>query len=742
MAYPPNTDVMAAQMPSFDVQFPTGTDAKVPVRGILQVVWRRKLLVLFVMLVIMGGAAAVVVRMTPYYISTATLLIDPQQTQALPQLPSPDGQQIDMVAVKTQVAIIQSADLAKRVVETLKLLDSPENQAQLDVSADGPAGWIAWLRKYVLGIKPPDTEPTTADRTQALAGILLTHVTASNDGKSYLVQISAQTKDAKLSAAIANTLAQTYLDFNRRLKIHAIEDANARFFDQLPPLAQKVREADGAVQRFRSDNGLMPVANATGGEGGTLAEYQLAQVNSQLVQAFSDRVQEEVRLRQITNAAHGQGQLDSVPEIVGSNLIQMLRQGQATVASKAAGLASSAGSNNPAMVALKAENANLASTITAEMGKIASSVAASANTAKAREEALRQRLDQLKALVAAQSEAGIRLRDLQNQADAAREVYLSYLHRFQQTASLGLMQQPDAELISRADVPMVPAGPKRVQLFMLATAMAMVVAVLCALLRDRFGAAIGFVSASVLEAATGLPVLGSLPKLRRGSPEASPPDIRFFHRETINHIRATLQFGGPQYRAGVVLVTSSVPKEGKSHVAEALAASVALRGVRALLIHCNQPVDTANNVPAGTGLPVRREGQQTANHLTVSEASPGLHIGRLQPLGSGPDALPSLRLARDELLALRDHYDLIVLDGPSVIACANEELLCDAVDGVLLVVRSGDTTRGVILAALRILQVYGVRTIGAVLNNVDMKQLARSGSDLAEFYNSYAADAA
>jgi uncharacterized protein involved in exopolysaccharide biosynthesis len=91
MAYPLNTEVTAAQLPSFDVQFPAGIDARVPVRGILQVVWRRKLLVLFVMAAVMGGAAASIMCMTPYYTSTATLLIDPQQTQALPQLPSPDG---------------------------------------------------------------------------------------------------------------------------------------------------------------------------------------------------------------------------------------------------------------------------------------------------------------------------------------------------------------------------------------------------------------------------------------------------------------------------------------------------------------------------------------------------------------------------------------------------------------------------------------------------------------------------
>jgi succinoglycan biosynthesis transport protein ExoP len=740
MAYSLNTEVMTAQ-PSFDVQLPAGTDAKVPVRGLMQVIWRRKLLVLLVMAVIMGGSAALIMRMSPYYVSTATLLIDPQQTEAITQLPSPDAPQIDMVAVKTQVAIIQSLELAKRVVETLKLVDAPRIGPMLGLDGGGPVSWIKWVQTNILHTKPPPVVPQTmADRIQALAAVLMGHVSASNDGKSYLVKIGAETQDAGLSAAIANSLAEAYLNFNRKLKIHAIQDANARFFDQLPPLAEKVRESARAVQKFRSDHGLMPVANASDGSGGeTLAEYQLAQINAQLVQAFADRVKEEARLRQITDAMHGHGQLDAIPEIVGSNLIQILREQQATITGKAAELRSSAGRGNPAMIALNAQQANIAATINAEVKKIALSVATSVNAAEAREDALRERLDYLKGVVASQSEAEIRLRDLQNKADAAREVYLSYLHRFEQTASLGLMQQPDAELIARADVPIRPAGPKRVQLFMVGTVMAMIAGVLCALLRDRFGAAAGFVSAQVLEAATGLPVLGALPKLRRGTEASSPPDIRFFHRETINHVRATLQFGGQQYRAGVVLVTSSVPHEGKSHVAGSLAASVAARGGRALLIHCDQPNDAPGNRSAGPSVPVPiSEG----SHLSVIKSPSGPDTGRLRAMGPDGQGLPSLRQAHDELLALRDQYDTIILDGPSVIACANAELLCDAVDGVLLVVRSRETTRGVILAALRILNVYGVRTIGTVLNNVDMKQLARSDSDMAEFYNSYAADVA
>ena len=74
-------------------------------------------------------------------------------------------------------------------------------------------------------------------------------------------------------------------------------------------------------------------------------------------------------------------------------------------------------------------------------------------------------------------------------------------------------------------------------------------------------------------------------------------------------------------------------------------------------------------------------------------------------------------------------YDLIVLDGPSVPACAESELFCGVIDGVIIMVRWGRTTKGDLFSAMRILRVYGVRTLGAVLNAVDIKQLTRSGAN-------------
>jgi succinoglycan biosynthesis transport protein ExoP len=742
MVYPMNSGITASSIPSFDVQFPASADGKVPIRGVFQVIWRRKFLVTMITVAIMAVAAAVILSLPPYYKSTATLLIDPQQTQPIPQLPSSDGPQIDMVAVKTQVAIIQSFTLAMRVVEALDLVNTPEFVAELDASVNPVLGWVKRLEHYVLGNSSQAVPLTPEERKKTVATMLLGRVAASNDGKSYLVEISAQSKDSQLGSKIANTFAKVYLNFNRKLKIDAIEEANARFFDQLPPLAEKVRDADRAIQTFRAANGLTTISSAgqTDGHSVTLAESQLAQVNTQIGEAVFDRTEREGRLQQINEALHGRRQIDAIPEIVGSGLIQALRQKQANLRSQQAALETSAMKANPNMIAVQAAQANVSATINAEMSKIAASVASSVVAARQREEVLRQRLEDLKALVSSQSEAEIKLRDLQNQADAAREVYLSYLHRFQQTASLGLMQQPDAELISLAEVPLGPAGPKRMQLLMLAAALAAIFSVLCALLRDRLSAGSGFTSASLLEAVTGLTVIGSLPRLRRGVQDRSPRKVQFFHRESLNHVRATMEFGDQQYRANVVLVTSAVPQEGKTHFANSLVQSIAARGGRALLIDCNQTkqaigtthVSAAQADSINAGKSVRQ-----TSHLSITELSPGLDVGTLRTARSSPGTQPSLRLVRDELNAARDKYDMIILDGPPIIACADAELFCDVVDGVLMVVRWGATTRGTVLAALQMMQVYGIRTIGAVLNDIDMKQLTKSDSGLGEFYSGY-----
>jgi uncharacterized protein involved in exopolysaccharide biosynthesis/Mrp family chromosome partitioning ATPase len=729
--------------PAASFQSLSAADADVPVGGVFETVLRRKLLVLTISVLIIVITAIVVFRLPAYYKSTAVLLIDSQRAQSLSQVTTGESPQIDMVAVKTQVSIIQSPNLAERVVKELDLIDAPEFVNELNAPRPLFRRWIEQAESLLTGAAPEQDVPLTPEqRIKTVAGMLLGKVSASNDGKSYLIEISAQAFDGALSARIANAFANIYLDFNRKLKIDAITEANSRFFDQLPPLAEKVRDADRTVQTFRVSHGLTPATTPgqVEGHGATLADEQLAQVNVQLGDAINERAEKEAKLQQITDAQHGKERLEAIPEIVASGLIQTLRQRQAVLSSEAASLATSALQSNPGLIAIRAAQINASASISAEIARLAASAASAAATARSKETALRDRLNDLRDIVASQSEAEIKLRDLQNQADAAREVYLSYLHRFQQTASLGVMQQPDAELIALADLPLHSAGPRRMQIVMLASAIGVIIAVLCALTLDRMRR--GFYTLADLEAATGLTVIGFIPRLRRGLEEMSSRKTQVLFREAINHVRATLEFGNQQYRARVVLVTSALPMEGKTHFAASLARSVAVRGGRALLISCDGKSQSFSKmlslVKDGQAPMFDEAGDRSpeSNLPIIPGAMPGLDVARLQTSVTYPSFMPSLNRARVEMDEARGKYDLIVLDGPPVLACAEAELLCGVVDGVIMVVRWGQTTKGALSSALRTMSVYGVRLLGAVLNNADIKQLSRS-SDEGNLYRRY-----
>jgi succinoglycan biosynthesis transport protein ExoP len=748
-------EIAEATLPIMSLQSASAED--VPIQNVFPVFWRHKLLILGVFVAVVVLAAVVIYRMPLYYNSTTVLLIDSQGIQPLAQLTTGETPQTDMVAIKTQVAIIRSPNLAERVVSQLDLTHAPEYQEVLDAPPSPLRQWLGTFQAWIAGDPPKDVPLTPEARARVVADMLLGKVSVTNDGKSYLIEISAQASDGLLSSKIANAFARTYLEFNRKLKIDSITEANTRFFDQLPPLAEKVRDADRAVQTFRVAHGLTPAATPGGaveGRGATLADQQLAQVDAQLGEAVNDRIEKEARLQQITDALHGKGKLDSIPDIVGSALIQLLRQKQSEFASQQAGLETSSLQGNPHLVSVKAAAANVTATINAEIAKIAASITSSVEAARGREKAMRDRLNGLRELVASQSEAEIRLRDLQNQADAAREVYTSYLHRFQQTASLGLIQQPDAELIAMADVPLRPAGPRRAQTLALAGAVGAVLAGLFALLSDRTRRR-GFVTPQDLEAAAGLSVIGFIPRLHRGLEARSSKETQFLFRQAVNHVRLTLEFGGSQHQARVVLVTSALPGEGKTYFATSLARSIATSGGRALLVECDmRRPSVARSFKRSDGRSPLAATNNSSEHHDGGISVPrtvlaGLDIATLQGTQSWPAAprggaastrilSPSLKRARDEINNARSEYDLIVLDAPPVLACAEAELLCGVADGIIMVVRWAHTTKGSLLEALRALRVYPTRTIGAVLNNVNLKQLARSGSNQGELYRGYA----
>ncbi len=707
---------------------------------LVDLLWRRKLLIFTVVIVLMAGAAVQIASLIPTYDARALILIDTRRNAMSDLQAIVTGSQADLLQVQTQVDIIRSQALAIAVVRRLDLVREPEFAAALSRRPGGMAAQFAPLLALA-GQAPPEPRPLSDEEKQRAAATMLAteKLSVANDSRSYVVAVQVRTEDPELAERIANEYADVYLDFNKELKDNAVQRANAFLDQRLAPLKGKLREAEREVASFREANGLIEDrSSATTGERRvTMLGQQLAQINTQLVQATSARLSREVSLEQIRAAQRGQGSLYAIPEVVASPLIQRLRTQQSEIAARQASIGQSRLEANPAVVALRAEEREVRTRIDDEVAKVVGSIISEVAAARARETSLRASLNELQGQVADQSKAEIRLRELETEATAARMVYTETLNRAEQNANQSGGQQPDATLVSRATTPLGSTPPTKRQLLVLSFFAACLIAVIAALVRDRLET--GFRTAEQVEEETGLSALGFIPRARDRATALMLDERDMPFLEAINTVRGALQMADVAGRPKVVLVTSALPDEGKTFFSVALARSVARAGGRSLLIDCDlrRPgiAATLGIVPQqGVGALVA--GQRVADLVQRDEATQ-LDVITAAGARENVQTIVSSDALRALVTEAREHYDIIILDSPPVLAVVDSRVLSLMADATVMVVRWRRTPRVLVLQALKQLRVYGAKVAGIVITQANLRSLAASEGSHAYVHRKY-----
>ena len=495
------------------INLPAPADpSSVSIVRLFAILWARKFFILAVAACLLCVAAWFILRMPDAYVANAAVIIGSRDSVGDPSLSdSKMAGTTDSVAIRTQVDLLKSFSLAKQVVTQLNLVDAPEFANAISPRPTLSRRVVGAIRAMVGRVDPP---PLDADSTTDLATeILLSKMAFTNDGRSYVITIGARTGDGRLSADIANAYARNYIDFTRKVKTDAIAHASSWFDARLNALRDRVNTANLAVQNFRTNNGLIQdrgTGSAASGGSVTVVGQQMSQINTQLSVASSAVAEKAASLGQIRAALAAGGNLDSIPEVVASPLIQHYRQQLADVSGKAAHLAITRSDGDPGMRSLKAEEADIRGRIASEIRNIAASVANEVSAARAREAALQQQLSTLQTAVSGQGQLEVRLSQLQSEADAARTIYTSYLNWFEKTSNEIGLQTPDAQLVSAANPSIGPMPPSKRQLMALSALVSLAIAIVLALLRER--SISGFQTPAQLEAETGLPAIGIVPQ--------------------------------------------------------------------------------------------------------------------------------------------------------------------------------------------------------------------------------------
>ena len=703
----------------------------------------------------LAGVGALLIP--PKYTAKTQIVIEPQQTGLVGRPATIVAEPTEEAAVETQVAMLTSHDHLRRVLDSLA--KDPEFRvaptgARIEAGANFWSGLAARLRRgWLVAIAHAiDTRSVPAEEPEdaiASASRELTfdgferRLNVHQERGSFVIAVSFTSTSPERAAAAANRTAQLYVESQAEQKRANIGHALSWLGERVPELKNEVERAEATVQTYRLAHGLTD-ANRT-----DVIDQQLADLNRQLTLAESDLAGRRARAAYLRDLRRRGPGLDALIDNLNSPMLIELRRQELALLRSEAEAATTLDENHPKIHLVRSQVQEVREKIGREVDRAVDNLENEAQIVDAQVRSVRQRLAAVQAASGAAREAEVRLRELEREAAASRQLYESLLHRHKEVREQQEITAPDVRILSLAAVPDRPSSANPL-LFVLP---ALIVFSICGSLLAVAGERLdqGLRSERDINEALGLPCIGLVPRLRRVGRRRPHQHLleRPFgaYTETIRSIVALLQLATPHRTAKVILISSSVPGEGKTTLAVSVAAYAARLGRRVLL------VDLDFRHPA-----ILRELGGTAetgvldlllHNRPFSEAVqriPGLQLDYLpvQRHPADPLALFAGKQMQRLLHQLRASYDCVIVDGPPLLAVTEARLLAAMVNKVVFVVKWGSTKRHVAQNAINLLRHPGLAGndgIGravAVVTQVDLKKHARYGyGDIGEYFQKH-----
>lgn len=682
---------------------------------------------------------------TTLYTATSTVLVDPRHATAVESNQSSvetSNYGTDDATIDSEAMLIQSVAILQRVVETLKLTQDEE-------FAPHPNA-LDYIKQFFKTSRPGGASPEDAALARAV-DILQRRMKVTRQGTTFLVDINVSSESPRKAALIANAIADAYLQEQVRAKNEATKIASNWLNGQLDSLKSRVVASEKAVEDFRAAN------NLTVSQGVTVNDQQLTDLNNQLVAARVQTAETRAKYEQAQQFSKGSGDPGGINAAISSDVIARLRTQYADIAKNEADLTSKYGPRHPSVANVRAQLRDTQRLINDEIKRILQSTQHDYDVARSREASLQQSLDQLQSVSSSSSQAQVRLRELQREAEANRTLYESYLARFKESSAQQSLDLPASHVVTKASIPISPSWPKTLLILGLALTLGVGIGCVLAFLSDYLDERVKTLEQA--EEISGVPALAAMPLIGSGElaglakrgrsalgrydPKATrllpaplqPPLMRYaidapgtFFAEGIRTIRLALQRTMRVQPIKVVLVTSAIENEGKTTLAANLAQSLAVLGIRTLLVDgdLRNPQLTRSLCPrAEFGLLEIAIGRTTAERAILADPSTGLSILPSTVIKRA-DLITELMFS-DRIVDILDHfrqrYELIVIDSPPLVPLVDGRALAELADRIVLALAWDQTPGKVLSHTIDLLSPVRDRILGTVLTRVDLSRL-------------------
>jgi succinoglycan biosynthesis transport protein ExoP len=729
-----------------------GGDEPVDARALTKLVSRHRRLILGTVVAISSMAALLGYNMTPRYTGVASVTIDPQATRVVNTEAILEERPQDRWTIETHLTLIKSRSFAQRLIELHNLLADPEFNSALP-SPEQPGvitqqlhrvtEWLSTTVRAQTGLATPTPPEAAVERDpQSIMESAIDRVrgrlTAERAGESYAITIKFTSTDPVKAARLATQVAELYVREQLGAKQGAASRAAEWLNSRLTELRARLLESENAIASFKAENELIDSR-----EGVTLNTAQLSALHSQLIETRAQRAERESKLGLLRRVRSGGEGFETVTEILASPVIAHLKTLQTELLRQEAQLSQEYGPRHPKIIEVRAEKQGLADKIYREVQNIINAFESEVSFLRNREQALEQSLGEAKQSVAVGQRAEVHLAELQREAEANRELYKALLDRYKKLTEQQETIEAGAEVISTAPVPNGPSFPQPKLIVAVGFTGSLIVAGLLALIAETMRN--GLRSTREIERALGVSCLSHVPRIKGAFRPHEYPTLkpRSAYAEAVRAVHVGLQFAQLDRQPRVVMVTSSLPGEGKTTLALSLAATAAAAGHSTVILDLDlrhpsvrpaagQPVTAPGIVELVTG----DVGLEDAVYTDPVQPNLDMITVRRNPINPS-DVLASKQMA--QLIAkLRTKYKLIVLDLPPLLGITDAKIAMHMTDAVVFVVRWGKTKTEVAENAIAALRECRAPIAGAVLTQVDMDAHAKGAyGDAATYYGSY-----
>jgi capsular exopolysaccharide synthesis family protein len=699
---------------------------------------KRRWSILGLTLVVAVLAWLVASSMRPVYRGSATLLIE----QGRPKVVSIEEVYSQSVGQReyyqTQAEILKSDELARKVVRKLKLTEHPD----YDPRQASPG----WMPRLAALLDAQEERPRSDEEVlKSVVGKFRKQLQVQLVHNSQLVQITFTSPDRQLAAKVPNALAETYIENDLEARMAMTQKASEWLRERMGELRAKVDASEKALQDFRDREHIVDVKGlAMSG-----ASRQLEELTKSLVEARQRRAEAEAAYGAVQQVRSGRSQVsyESIPAVLKSPLVQRMKEQEADAEKRLSDAAKRYGPEHPKMIQAKAELQAARDNTQRQVEAVVAGLAKEYELARANEAAVAQALAQSKADIQGLNRKEFQLGILERDVQQNRNLYEMFVNRLKETSAAGGLQSTVARVIDPATVPTSPYAPDKKRIVMLSLMATLVLSALLALLLDRLSNTIN--STGDVESRLGLPVLGVLQKIKVfARKKGFVSELAFFNdsqstfSEAVRTVRTSVLMSALDDPHKIVVITSSVPEEGKTTLSFNLAC--ALGQVKKVLLvdgDLRRPkiARLVNRDRKQPGLADLVAGQAQVSQCVFFEERSGIHILPSGTVPPNPLELLSSKRFADVVDKLKEAFDVVIIDSAPLQLVSDAQVLSQFATSVVYVVKADATPYQVAQNGIKKLRRVNAPILGVVLNQLDLEKAEKYYGEYSGYasYSSY-----